>query len=83
MFVNIFEAKELFNHVELVCENDEWKINVATTPDSERVVNNFLAKHKTYHTELNSFVSELPNDRYDNPFAFESEVFARLRAANK
>jgi hypothetical protein len=83
MFVNLFVAPELFKNVELVKENDEWKLNVATTQVSERVINNFLAKHKTYHTGLHSFTSDMGNGRYDNPGAFELEVFAKLRAAAK
>jgi hypothetical protein len=83
MYVNVFVAPELFKSVELVKEGEEWKLNVATNQVSERVLNNFLAKHKTYHTGLHTFVTNMSNERYDNPGAFEVEVLNKLRNAAK
>src|SRR5262249_37604787 len=81
MFNNVLGPPPMFTKIELVKEGEEWKLNIPTNQEWERRLNNFLAKHKTYHTGLQTFATSMSNERYDNPGAFESEIFGKLRNA--
>lgn len=71
------------NPIEIIKEkeSDAWKLKIPTNPKWEETVNYFNSRWKTHHTGLLAFAEGMTRDRYPNPGAFESEVFARLRAA--
>jgi hypothetical protein len=69
------------NPIEINKVGDAWKLKIDTNPQWEEVVNYFNTRWKTHHTGLLAFAEGMTRERYSNPGAFESEVFARLRAA--
>jgi hypothetical protein len=69
--------------IELVKEGDDWKLNIAVTPQSELLVAYYIDHYKPHKTGLDSFVTDINRYVYDNPSAYESEITKVLRLAKK
>ncbi len=81
MFENVLGPPMMFGKVELVKEDDSWKLHIPTNQVWDRGINNFLAKSKTYHTGLGQFAGNMSAERYADPPMFEAEIFSKLRSA--
>jgi len=84
MFQTVLAPPRLFaGQIELVKEGEEWKLNIPTNPQWETAAAHFLNNAKTYHTGLVALESDLRRNVYDNPNAYERDLFAKLRLAKK
>jgi hypothetical protein len=74
--------------IELIKEGEDWKLNIPVKanpllPAWEKTVAYYIDHYKTHDTALEGFISSMTREQYDTPAAFESAVFAKLRAAKK
>lgn len=84
MYSNVLAPAAIFAaKIELVKENDEWKLQVPTNDAWHQAVRVYIDKHKTYHTGLNAFISNMTREQYADKGIFERGIYEKLSAASK
>lgn len=81
MYTNILRVNAFQPGINLVKEDDEWKLNIITTPQWEAEVSHFNERARTYITGLEALLSDLNRERISTSNGLENEVMAALRAA--
>jgi hypothetical protein len=66
--------------IELVKEEEHWKLNIPTNPKWEDDVTYFIERSKTYQANLDVFEGWMLNERFTSE-SYEAEILKQLRAS--